>query len=462
MAADSMGRRRRSLRELAGTVRVRSTIAAVLVVGAALVVGAMMLLGVLRNTLTHEVRSAARLQAEEVAVLLASGQDLPALPAAEDEQFVQVLDGGGHVVASSPNVEGKPAIVQLRPGQSAQIATPVDDDEFVAVATAADTPNGRVTVIVGRALVDVFESIRVVSRLLVIGLPALLVLVAFTTWKLVGRVLAPVEAIRGEVDEISAAELHRRVPEPPGTDEIARLAATMNRMLGRLERAQASQRRFISDVSHELRSPVASIRQHAEVALAHPERTPVGGLAETVLAEDLRVQYLIDDLLLLARADEHTLELPRRALDLDDLVFDEANRLRATTGLRIDTTAVSAGRVGGDERGLRRVLRNLADNAAHHARSHVAFALVERDGTVTLTVDDDGPGIPETERERVFERFVRLDDARARDDGGTGLGLAIVAEIVRAHDGSVTIAGSSLGGARFEVNLPGGDGGRIR
>jgi signal transduction histidine kinase len=152
--------------------------------------------------------------------------------------------------------------------------------------------------------------------------------------------------------------------------------------------------------------------------------------------------------------DEYILQLRRQPIDLDDLVFDEAGRLRATGNLRIDTTRVSAGRVAGDLSGLRRVLRNLSDNAASHARTRVEFALGERDGAVVFTVDDDGPGIPENERERVFERFVRLDDARARHDGGTGLGLAIVAELVSAHSGTVTITDSGLGGARVEVILP--------
>jgi signal transduction histidine kinase len=199
---------------------------------------------------------------------------------------------------------------------------------------------------------------------------------------------------------------------------------------------------------------VATIRQHAEVALAHPERATMAELAETVLAEDLRLQGLVDDLLVLAKADEHTLDLHRRPVDLDDLVFEEARHLRASSGHQIDTSAVSAGRVSADPAALRRVLRNLADNATRAARTRISLGLSELDGLVVLTVDDDGPGIPATERERVFERFVRLDESRARNDGGNGLGLAIVAELVAAHGGSVAIAEGDLGGARFVVTLP--------
>jgi signal transduction histidine kinase len=439
---------------LPGTVRVRTTLAALLVVGVAMVVGGVMLVAVLRNALTGEVRASARLRATEVAAALESGTRPDQLAVGEAEDLlIQVLDERGEVVRASRNVQGLPPVARLRPGASARVDVPIDNDDFLAVATAANTPTGRLTVVVARAVDVVGESTRIVSIMLAVGLPVLLLLVAATTWRVVGRALAPVEAIRNEVDEISAAELHRRVPDPPGGDEITRLAQTMNRMLGRLERSSARQRRFIADASHELRSPVASIRQHAEVALAHPDRTTLAELAATVLTEDLRVQRLVEDLLLLARADEHTLQPRRRLVDLDDLVFEEASRLREATSLRVDTTAVSAGRIDGDAAGLRRVLRNLGDNAAHHARGRIVFALGQENGAVVLTVDDDGPGIPEADRARVLERFVRLDDARARDAGGSGLGLAIVAELVGAHGGELGIAGSPLGGARVQIRL---------
>ena len=156
-----------------------------------------------------------------------------------------------------------------------------------------------------RALVEAVDTTATVTKLLIAGLPVLLVVVAVTTWIVVGRALAPVEAIRREVDEVSAAQLHRRVPQPDTDDEIGRLAATMNRMLARLEDARNSQRRFVSDASHELRAPITTIRQHAEVALAHPDRANAHELAEVVLAEQQRMERLVDDLLLLARADEH-------------------------------------------------------------------------------------------------------------------------------------------------------------
>ena len=445
------------LRGRAGTVRVRTTVAATVLVGLALLAGGFALVAAMRTTLTDEVRSAARVRADDTAAALDTGTDPSFVTAGlsqdDDDAFIQVLDGDGTVVAASPLVAGEPAVAHLDPGESAEVTITREDDDFMAVAAGAD----RYTVIAGRTLDTVSESTSVVTDLLVIGLPILLVVAALTTWLVVGRALAPVESIRREVDAISSADLGRRVPTPPGNDEIARLATTMNDMLGRLERGQARQRRFVADASHELRSPVASIRQHAEVAQAHPERTTVGALAETVAAENLRVERLVDDLLLLTRADEHTLQFQRRPVDLDDLVFEEAHLLRDATPLRVDTTQVSAGRVTGDRAALWRALRNLGDNAVRHARSEVAFTLAERNGAVILDVDDDGPGIPAADRQRVFERFVRLDDARARDAGGSGLGLAIVAEVVGAHSGTVSIGDSRLGGARFEVRLPATD-----
>jgi len=255
------------------------------------------------------------------------------------------------------------------------------------------------------------------------------------------------------VDEISAAQLHRRVPHPKADDEIGRLAATMNRMLQRLESARNSQRRFVSDASHELRSPITTIRHHAEVALAHPDRVTATELAEVVLAEQQRMQHLVDDLLLLARADEHV-PLAREALDLDDLAFEEGRRLRSVTSKRVDTSGVSAARVQGDAEALRRMMRNVGENAVRHASSRVDITLAERGDEAVLTIDDDGSGIPESERARVLQRFVRLDEARSREAGGSGLGLAIVDEVVRAHGGSVSIEPSPLGGARIRITLP--------
>jgi signal transduction histidine kinase len=442
-------------RFFAGSIRLRTTVAAVVVVGVALLTGAVAMVVLLRHAHEDQVRDAARLRAREVAAVLESGE-APGALAVEDEEevIIQVVDQAGRVVASSPNIRGRLPVASVRAGETSRIATtPIENEPSLVVAERARGREGTFTVLVARTVVD--ESADLVTRYLWRGIPLLLLVVGLTTWRAAGRALVPVDAIRAEVDAISAAELSRRVPDPPGRDEIARLATTMNRMLARLEAAQTRQRRFVSDASHELRSPLATIRQHAEVALSHPDRTTTARLAQTVLDEGARLQQLVEDLLLLARADEGTLSLRRRAVDLDDVVFEAASGLRQATDLGVDTAGVSAGRVNGDEDQLRRMVRNLVDNAARHARTRVRFSLVETPaGTARLQVDDDGAGIPEPQRRRVFERFVRLDDARSRDSGGSGLGLAIVAQIVTAHGGTVSIADSPLGGARVEVELP--------
>lgn len=441
------------------SIRVRTTIAAVLVVGVSLVVASFAMLTLLERSLRANVRTTASIHAQALAEDLSLGTGGQGLVTAAngDEEFVQVLDGTGAVVIASSNVSKTEPLARMGPGEVQVVdEVPFEDGPFLAVSTSSDSALGPLTVIVGRSLEPVAEARGAVAGLLAAGVPLLLAIVGAVTWRVVGKALGPVDAIRTEVEAISTKELHRRVPDPPGKDEIARLAMTMNRMLARLERAHLHERRFVSDASHELRSPVATIRQHAEVALTHPNRTTLQELAEVVLEEDARLQRIVEDLLLLTRIDEGTLRLRSDAVDLDDLMFEEATRLRSSTNLRIDSTGVSAGRVSGDRGRLERLIRNLTDNAARHASSQVRLSVIEADANVVLQVDDDGPGVPEEHRSAIFERFTRLDDARDRERGGTGLGLAIVAEVAAAHGGSVSVSDAPSGGARFEVILPRG------
>jgi signal transduction histidine kinase len=270
--------------------------------------------------------------------------------------------------------------------------------------------------------------------------------------------LEPVEAIRSEVASISAGNAstpvgRARVPVPAGDDEIARLASTMNEMLDRLGATQERLQQVVADASHELRNPVAALRQSAEAALAHPESTNVQELAAEVLEESLRLQTAAEDLLLLARLDAAP-KIPFAPVDLDDIVFATAKDLRKTATIDVDTSAVSAVRTIGDAWQLRRLVANLAANAGRHAATKVVFTLRRVGQEGVLHVDDDGEGIPAERREQVFERFARLDEARDRVHGGAGLGLAIVFAIATAHGGSVAALASPLGGARIEVVLP--------
>jgi signal transduction histidine kinase len=335
--------------------------------------------------------------------------------------------------------------------------TDSDGDSFVAVArTATEADSGReLWVVAARSLASVDDTIATVVSLLAVALPTLLIVLALTIWFVVGRALRPVDRMRQQVDEVTATSLDRRVVDPGTNDEVGRLAHTMNRMLERLDDSRRSQNRFISDASHELKSPLASLRQYAEVARAHPDRITADELSTAVLDEGARLEGLVQGMLVLAKADERMLTRPATLVDLDDIVFAEARRLRGSTTLSIDSSGVSAAQLRGDGGLLAQLVRNLVDNAVRHATSRVALAVRpdDADGTVTLVVEDDGAGVPEAYRERVFERFVRLDEARARDGGGSGLGLAIVREIAAAHDGSVTVEQADGGGARFVVTL---------
>ncbi|MFG1625226.1 sensor histidine kinase [Kribbella sp. NPDC049227] len=419
-------------------MRLRVTITAVLVLGLALVAGALVLVALLGSVLTDQVCQDARDRAAQLSSATGTGR-----PQSTNSELIQWTagQGGGETIASPP----ANGCVSVEP--------PGYPEDFVFAAAPLATGGD---VIVGKPLVDVLDSTRFVRRVLLVGVPLMMLIVGGVTWVVTGRILAPVTAIRREVDEITATELHRRVPAAR-TDEIGRLARTMNRMLDRLQRSQESRLRFVSDASHELRSPIAAIRQHAEVARAHPGRTTVTELAATVLDEDVRMQGLVDDLLLLARSDEDHTEPPNTPVDLDDLVLAEAQRLRSATSLAIDTTGVSGGQVRGDEAALARMIHNLADNAARHARYRIAFTLTESATTVVLAISDDGPGVPAADRTRVFDRFVRLNPARSRDAGGTGLGLAIVATIIERHHGTITIRTADSGGATLEARIPQAD-----
>jgi signal transduction histidine kinase len=456
-------RERTPMRERMGSIRVRTTAAAVLVVGVALALAAIAMVTLLERSLRQNVRTSAMLRAEEIAEELGSRiptDELGLGGANEDEEFVQVVDADDHVLIASPNVAGRGAIVTIAPGETRTFEprSPPDvepfDDPFLTVASSAVGMGQRLTVIVGRNLEDTVEARGALVRVLAAAMPLLLLIVGVVTWRVAARALSPVDAIRAEVDAISSRDLHRRVTDPPGDDELSRLAATMNRMLERLEAGRIRERSFVSDASHELRSPVATIRQYAEVALSHPKQTDTRELAEVVLEEDARLQRLVEDLLLLTKIDEGTLGRGAEPVDLDDLVFEEAKRLRGATDLRIDVTGVSAGRVSGDGEQLGRLIRNLTDNAARHTHTTIALSLSERDGEVVLRVDDDGAGVDDEERERIFDRFVRLDEARDRDSGGSGLGLAIVREVAAFHGGTVDVVDGNLGGTAFEVRFP--------
>ena len=431
------------------SVRARTSLAATAVVLLALAAGSVLLVWFQYEALRESAEDTVEQRAEEVARRVeAGGPSAELLPddgedSDDDDLIIRVATKDGRVlVPSSGRVPSDIDLVEE--GLSDGYAVAKEDAEFEGV---------EYVVTVAASLEDAAESANVLVPPLVLGVPILGLVVGATTWWLTGRALQPVERIRAEVSEIGEEALDRRVPVPGSRDEVHLLAVTMNEMLGRLESSQHRQRRFVSDASHELRTPLAVLRQTGEVARQYPHAMGSEELADTVLEESARMQRLVEQLLVLARSDEGRLLAERRDVDLDDLVLAEAGRARAA-GLAVDTTGVGPGRVLGDAGALAQVVRNLVDNALRHAAGQVRLTLTSEAGAVVLAVEDDGPGVPAEERERVFERFVRLDEARASHDGGSGLGLAIVREIARQHGGDATIDASDLGGARVVVRLP--------
>lgn len=442
------------------SVRWRTAASATLAVAVFLALAALAFALAQREQLQDSITEAAHEQAADISAQVAEdGPGSGIAVGAGDQSLVQVIDGAGDVVAATPTVEGERPVVDARPapGQSVTVqsrALPIGEGaEFVVVAQGVSGPDGPYVVLVAESLELVGQSTAVVANLLLIGYPIVLSGVALMSYWLAGRALAPVEAIRVRVAEVQGtSELDARVPVPEGGDEIARLATTMNAMLARLEIGSDRQRRFVGDASHELRSPLATIRAAHEIADLHPDTREWEASNRDVLAELDRLDRLVADLLLLARADEHGLSLRRVDVDLEDLVSLEAERLRKSGDLVVLAVAPPA-RVLGDPVQLGRALRNLADNAARHAEARVELRLKVHEDRVDIEVEDDGPGIAQPDRERVFERFVRLDESRARASGGTGLGLAIAREISLAHGGTL-VAAAGARGSLFVLSLP--------
>ncbi|CCM63471.1 MAG: HAMP domain-containing protein [Candidatus Microthrix parvicella] len=443
---------------LPGSVRNQTTVVAAGVVSVALILAAFGLVGLLRHRLIDAERVAARVRADDVVALARTGTlPNPLSFPGEDSGATQVLDAKGKVIAATENIEDDSPLSTLRPDvgdHESVIMTGLpmeEDDRYLIVATTAVVGGKRVTVQAAASLESADDTLATLTRTLLWGVPALILLVAATTRLLVGLALRPVGAITDEVADITQADLHRRVPEPGSSDEIARLAITMNEMLARLEASSARQQRFVADASHEMRSPLASSRAVLEVAALHPGS--VDNLLAAIgdsLIDHQRLETLVADLLTLARLDGSETHKRRVPTDLEALTRTVVDR-RVEPDVTFACTGPAIALVDGAQ--IDRVLTNLLDNAARHRRSRTDVTVGRGDTTVDITVDDDGPGVPEPERNRVFEPFTRLDAARTADQG-TGLGLAIVAEIVGDLDGKVRLVDSPLGGARFVVSLP--------
>lgn len=454
------GRTPTLLHPRAWSISARSALVSATVILVALVMASAILLLVLYFALISAADDAAASRLRDIAKTLQSEAtpdiDPPLLATDQRIVAVQIFDGAGHSVASSSSTHEPPMMTLNAIASTPRIGitgAAVRMHDVRVAAQSLETPTGRYVVLVGAGTDDVEATVSTVAIGLAAAAPLVIAAAGVATYILVRRSLRSVEAIRSRVADISASDLAERVPVPPQRDEIFTLATTMNQMLSRLESSQAVQRRFIADASHELRSPLSTVISALEVGVAHPDLLDDRLAVDTLLPEARRMQALVEDLLLLARADERGLALRRTDTDLDDLALAEVARLRRETTLDVHAELAPT-RLVGDASALARVLRNLLDNAARHATSRVEVTVRPEGGQARLTVADDGPGIAPPDRLRVFERFVRLDTDRSRSGGGTGLGLAIVFEIVAAHGGSVHIDDRPGGGTAVVAQLP--------
>ncbi|MFD6416671.1 ATP-binding protein [Streptomyces sp. NPDC060194] len=460
------------------SVRARATLGATLVVAVALLAAGAAVLLSLRANLIGQADAQAGAEASSVGRQIAGGTafDALSLPDTEDAP-VQVVDADGRVVAVGEGLEAisgtgtdavEPQAVRGGGGggdggdgegdvsedvdhASGSATVDGDDEDYRFAAVEAESPAGEeYTVYAGAPLSPEQSAVATAATVMLIGFPVLIGVVAGVTWLVTRRALRPVEGIRAEMAAITASQdLARRVPEPASHDEVARLARTTNETLAALESSVERQRRFVADASHELRSPIASLRTQLEVGAAHPELLDVEG----AVVDTVRLQALAADLLLLARLDAG--ERPVRGrVALGELVREEVAQRGGGVGVSVAAEGLD---VRGSRGQLGRVLGNLLDNAVRHARGSVSVEVRRDGGCVVLAVTDDGPGVPVADRERVFERFVRLDDARARDDGGAGLGLAIARDIAVRHGGTLALDAPPSGGARLTLRLPAAD-----
>ena len=453
------------------SVRTRVTALAIVACGFVLLLTGSVLVHTHRRLLLDNLNESVRLSGDS----LQADIEADRLPAhlggfGADDTLAQVVDAKGRVVASTRNIEGRLALGP--PPNDAGDGVIIRVHHLVSSETAdhllltrrVEGPHATMVVYVAANTDDVAEGTRLLARSLAITAPILTITLAGLVWLLVGRTLRPVEAIRAEVADIGGGDLHRRVPEPATSDEIADLARTMNAMLDRVERASVAQRRFVADASHELRSPLTRMRTELEVDLAHPETGNLSATHTSVLSEVIGLQRLVDDLLVQARSGSESMAGDHVVLDLDDIVLPVVDRFADQIGTRvggsvlIDAGAVTGAQVIGDRRQLGRVVTNLIDNAMRHAKSTVRISLDEENGLAVLAITDDGPGVPIAERDRIFERFTRVDEARSATGGGAGLGLAIAREIVERHRGTITVDAAHVGGARFVVRMPLADG----
>ena len=438
------------------TLRTRATGLATLAFAVLLAAASVLLVGTLQHRLTEGTDELSRSRVSDLLGLAARGDLPPVLTDVGDNGVAQVVGPRGEVLAASPNITGRPAVAALPAGATARNSTfaAPDDRETETYRfwyAAGTSPQGRVTVYVGDSLESVTEATAALRRALWLGVPLVVLALGLVSWLVLGRALGRIDRIRAEVDRISEASPDSRVTDDGVDDEVGRLAATMNAMLERLDTSARRQRDLVADVSHDLQSPLAAQRVALELALRDPAAVDADLLRAEVLGASAEMERLVGDLLVLASLDAGTAPHPV-AIDLDELALEEAARARVGAAVGIDTAGVAPAPAYADPADVRRIVRNLLDNATAHAAARVWVRVDVEGRYARLDVVDDGPGVPPEHRQRVFERFHRVDPARSHV-GGSGLGLAIARGLAERAAGRLDLLDSPTG-AHLRLILP--------
>ncbi|MEU6425393.1 HAMP domain-containing sensor histidine kinase [Microbispora sp. NPDC046973] len=434
--------------------RVTLAVAAVSVLVAAVIAVGLCLL--IRHRVESEIFMETRRVATEWIGLMERGQVPPPTPTAR-VPLVQLVDSRGRVTAAGPMAGDRP-LSTVRPTEEDRFrdVTECPESERCVMLTAARVPSFQARELwrgephFVYAGTDQPPALRGQRLELLIGTGGVLLasLWTWTTWRATGRILCPINAIRQRMSEINANDLSLRVPQPSGRDEIAQLARAANQTLGRLESAVTRQREFAAVVSHELKSPLTGLRTGLEEALLYPEIDARQAIARTLPAAD-RMQQIIDELLAFARL--RNTPCSSEPVDLGALVRAEA--AARTTGVPVHARAEPDVRVLGNRVQLASIVTNLLVNAQRHATGQVDVSAERAGAQALVVVLDDGDGVDEKDRERIFEPFTRLEAGRRLDPDGSGLGLALCRAIAVAHDGSLCVEDSPHG-ARFVLRLP--------
>jgi heavy metal sensor kinase len=443
-------------------IRLRLTLVFALAMGVVLVAAGWFVYARVGSDLNRALDEQLRSRGQDLSALVDRGGSLEATggPFIEPgESFAELLAADGRVLDATEPIARQSLLSQT------ELARARSERIFVnrSSVPGLDEParmfafplEGRVLV-VGATRENRAEILRSLLAAFLIGGPLALLIASLAAYALAGAALRPIEAMRKRAAEISTSSLDERLPVPPAHDEVARLGATLNEMLARLEDGIARERRFVADASHELRTPLALLKTELELALRRARSPEELEEAIRSAAESTeRLSHIAEDLLLLAQAEQGKLPLNAESMDVTDLLGTVVERFqpRAVTERRaVLVVAGDALVINADRLRLEQALSNLVDNAFRHGGGQITLTAHARDGAAELHVLDEGQGFPNGFLDRAFERFSRADAARGGD--GSGLGLAIVATIARAHHGSARAANRDGGGADLSISLP--------